>query len=280
MTDDYKQQITQYVREVVQRRIAQLKEEHPNQLYTHQWQLEWPSGFTEGNNVIPITTQTKDGLYCIGELHLVVPSSYELDLEAMEFVPVNEPYDPPKTTTQPPPLNTSLEMLNAMVTGLNEFLGSVTGEQSAQSLTQPLSPFHPSESQQTGETTHSPLQFQTTSSRDLESIKQSILDHEDLPDWYTMINDREARDTLLTKMAETYVQYRTQSGNQSLSTFFKDYTDFLQDRGKLQNWCTYKSKSVELNEQGWCTETYCSKKPYRKKCPRSTLKFAPAPNND
>ena len=272
MTDDYKTQITQYVRDVIQQRLAHLKEAHPDRLYTQQWQLQWPDGFQEGNNVIPVTTTTKDGQYSIGELHLVVPASYELDLDAMEFVPKNEPCQPPQsTTTNPPSLNNCLELVNAMFEALNGFLSTRVPSQGTIPPTEPRSAFRGISGSPAPQT---PSSLNTGSSKQLEQVRQAILQHDDLPDWFINLRDTEARDALLQKMAETYLQYnRQRNGNSSLAEFFEDYTEYLKDNNNLQDWCTYKAKPVELNSKGWCKETYCSKKPYRSTCPRATLKF-------
>jgi len=275
MTDDYKQQITNSVRDVIQGRIAELKHHHPEELYTNQWRLRFPDGFHQGNNVIPVTTTTKNGVYTIGELHLVVPESFELDLEAMEFIPKNEPYTSDPSHIQTPPLDNSLEMLNAMVVGLNDFLSQIGG-----SMLPPTPQSKPTLSSQQSPEIKPHQNLFTTSPDQLETIQNAILQHDELPEWFTSIRDREVKEALLEKMAETYIQYRSQrNGNSSLSEFFADYTEYLKEHDKLQHYCSYKAKPVELNDRGWCTESYCSKKPYRSVCPRSTLQFAP-PNTD
>ncbi|MCF7802680.1 MAG: hypothetical protein K9N46_05430 [Candidatus Marinimicrobia bacterium] len=272
MTDDYKKEITNYVRDVIQQRIAHLKEAHPDRLYTNQWQLQWPDGFQEGNNVIPVTTTTKDGPYCIGELHLVVPPSFELDLEAMEFVPKNEPYQAPQPTSKnPPSLNNSLELMNAMFEALNGFLSTGLSSQEGIPTTGPQRTFSGRSGSPEPQT---PGSLHTGSSKQLEQVRKAILRHDDLPDWFINLRDTEIRDQLLNKMADTYIKYsRQHNGNASLAEFFGDYTEYLKENDTLQDWCTYKAKPVELNRKGWCQETYCSKKPYRSTCPRSTLKF-------
>jgi len=275
MTDDYKQQITNHVRNVIQKRIIELKQEHPELLYTNQWRLRFPDGFHQSNNVIPVTTTTKNGVYTIGELHLVVPESFELDLEAMEFLPKNEPYTSGTSHFQTPPLDNSLEMLNAMVVGLNDFLSQIDG-----SMLPPTPQSKPTLSSQQSPEIKPHQNLFTTSPDQLETIQNAILQHDELPEWFTSIRDREVKEALLEKMAETYIQYRSQrNGNSSLSEFFADYTEYLKEHDKLQHYCSYKAKPVELNDRGWCTESYCSKKPYRSVCPRSTLQFAP-PNTD
>lgn len=277
MTDDYQQQITNYVRDVVQQRITHLKETHSDQLYTQQWQLRFPNGFHEGNNVIPVITTTKDGQYCIGELHLVVPSSYELDLEAIEFVPKNEPYKAPAVDSAPP-LDTSLDMLNTMITGLNDFIAGMAGQVQPQSKPSGIGILGtPSEHTSQSKTSTPSLYTSKASETQIDKVRNAILQHDELPQWFINLRDTDIRDQLLHKMVETFIQYSNQrNGNASLAEFFDDYTEYLKDNDTLQNWCTYKAKPVELNTKGWCQETYCSKKPYRSPCPRSTLKFAPS----
>lgn len=277
MTDTYQKQITNYVRDVIQQRITHLKETHPDQLYTQQWQLKFPNGFQEGNNVIPVITTTKDGTYCIGELHLVVPASYELDLEAIEFIPKNEPYQAP-AAEQAPPLDTSLDMLNAMIQGLNDFIAGMAG-QFQPSSTPSTTGILGTPSKHTSQSKSSTPSLYTSKASDtqVDKVRKAILQHDDLPQWFMNLRDTDIRDQLLHKMAETFLQYSKQrNGKTSLAEFFEDYTEYLKENDTLQDWCTYKAKPVELNSKGFCQETYCSKKPYKSQCPRATLKFAPS----
>ena len=101
-----------------------------------------------------------------------------------------------------------------------------------------------------------------------------------LPEWYETIHSREVAENLLQKLAEGYLHYQRQVGHSvSLEDYFHQYTDYLLKEGKLHHYCPYKGKAVHLDSDDWCTETYCSKKPFHSECPQVTLRFGAPPED-
>ncbi|MFC1583880.1 hypothetical protein ACFL4U_04260, partial [Candidatus Neomarinimicrobiota bacterium] len=127
MTGDYKQQITERIKDRVNHWIEELKEKHPELLLTKQWSLYWPKGFTEGQNVIPVVTSSKQGKYLISEVQFILPQDLELDMDAVELVLQDAPYKDParKKSKAPAPVDDPLDLLNDLVVGINGFLQSL-----------------------------------------------------------------------------------------------------------------------------------------------------------
>ncbi len=127
MTEDYKKHITERIKDKVNHWIEELKEKHPELLLTKQWRLLWPKGFTEGQNVIPVVTSSKQGKYLVGQVQFVLPKDLELDMDAVDLVFQDAPYKDParKKPKAPVPLNEPLDLLNDLVLGINGFLQSL-----------------------------------------------------------------------------------------------------------------------------------------------------------
>ena len=84
MNSEYKTQITQRIKDGLNTWIGELKTKHPELLLTRQWHLIWPRGFEEGHNTVPVVTSCKEGQHLVAEASFVLPSSMELDLDALE----------------------------------------------------------------------------------------------------------------------------------------------------------------------------------------------------
>jgi len=113
---------------------------------------------------------------------------------------------------------------------------------------------------------------------DIDSIRKKLLQSQYLPDWFRTIEAREIREQLLSKIAESLAHYQKQIGHTvDLQEFFNKYTEMLLKQDKLYYYCKYKSKPVELDENQFCEETYCSKKPYHAQCSNATLRFGIKP---
>lgn len=283
MTEDYQQQITERVREDINRHIERLKQEHPELLLTRQWRIAWPKGFNEGHNVVSIVTSSKQGKHLIGELQFVLPGSLELDLDAVELVLKDEPFVEKTPAAKGPAfVDDPLDLLNDLVTGINGFLQSLfqdlpqTGKGSV--FTEPLS---------LDKRFNRPLKVHNPrepgairNGGDVEETMRQMRRSIHLPEWFETIHSREVSEELLRKLAEGYLHYRRQVGHSvSLEEYFKKYTDYLQRENKLHHYCRYKGKAVHLDSDNWCTETYCSKKPFHSECPQVTLRFGAPPED-
>ena len=114
----------------------------------------------------------------------------------------------------------------------------------------------------------------------VDEVKRQMRRSPYLPEWYGTIQSREVADDLLKRLAEGYLHYQRQVGRGvSLEEYFKRYTDYLQKEGKLHTYCKYKGKPVHLDSDNWCSETYCSKKPFNSQCPQTTLRFGATPED-
>ncbi len=99
-----------------------------------------------------------------------------------------------------------------------------------------------------------------------------------LPDWLATIQTKDVFEQLLDKLAEGLLHYQKQVGHTvDLKEYFSMYTDHLLKQNKLHHYCKYKSQPVDIGENGYCQEGYCSKKPYNSTCPLATLKFGNPP---
>ncbi len=282
MTQEYKSQITSQVREAVNRHIEHLKQNHPELLLTKQWHLRWPRGFSEGNNVVPAVTSCKQGQYLIGQVEFVLPASMDLDLEAVELVLKDEPFVEEKTVSVSPSPDDPLDLLNDLVSGINGFLESLSGG----ALLSARTPIFEEKSLFGGGpgkslTVHGP--WESGSIRDdagIEEVRRQMLRSPYLPEWYSTIHSRQVADDLLTRLAEGYLHYNRKVGRTvSLEEYFKQYSDYLLKENKLHHYCPYKGKPVSLDSDDWCTESYCSKKPYHAECTQATLRFGAEPDD-
>ncbi len=288
MNQDYKSQIVGRVKEGINRWIEDLKGKHPELLLTRQWKLIWPKGFNEGQNMIPVVTSSKQGKYMVGEVQFVLPANLDLDMDAVELVLSDEPYAPDRTTAADAQasLDEPLDLLNDLVKGISGFLQSlnvtVPSLRPAELFRDPLIPKdHPSNPL----SIHRPSEpissrLSATELESVDEVKRQMRRSPYLPDWYESIQSSQVADDLLRRLAEGFLHYQRQTGRGvTLQEYFNQYTDYLQKEGKLHTYCKYKGKAVRLDSDDWCTEPYCSKKPFHSECPQTTLHFGAPPED-
>ncbi|MBC8460266.1 MAG: hypothetical protein H8D67_19955 [Deltaproteobacteria bacterium] len=277
--EDYKQQITVKIKDSINQWIDKLKEEHKELLLTKQWNVLFPKGFKPGNNIIPVVTASKQGKYLIGELLFYLPDNLELNMDSIELTLKNEPFDEKQVRVKTPvPLDEPLDVLNNIILGLNDFLGTL-----------PMPVYSSNPVVRKSQNLFDNMQGTVVKSKtipingfannniqngDVDTIRKQILQSDYLPEWFRTIGSHEIREQLLTKIAESLAHYRKQVGRAiDLQEFFDRYTEMLLKQDKLYHYCKYKSKPVSLDPGGQCTENYCSKKPYNAGCPHVTLRF-------
>jgi len=282
MTEDYKQHITERIKERVNRWIEELKVKHAELLLTRQWRLLWPRGFEEGHNVVPVVTSAKAGQHLVAEVEFVLPQNLELDLEAVELVMKDEPFVEENAVSVNPSPDDPLELLNDLVSGINGFLQSLSGG----TLLSGRTPIFEEKSLFGGGpgkplTVHGPWESGTVrDSAGVEEVRRQMLRSPSLPQWYSTIHSRQVADDLLTRLAEGYLHYNRKVGRTvSLEEFFGQYSDYLLKENKLHHYCPYKGKAVILDHDDWCTESYCSKKPFHAECTQVTLRFGAQPED-
>ena len=276
--EDYQQQITLRIKDNLNQWLAKLQAEKPELLLTRQWQVLFPEGFKPGFNCLPVVTNARPGKHLVAEVEFVLPESLELDLDSLELHLKDEPYPESKRSIpRPVLLDTSLDTLNNMIIGLNEFLQGFKPLFPPTAAHAPTAPFIPAAqvrptASKPGMIKPDPVRL--TNATDIDAVCRQLLQSADLPEWFQTIASREIREQLLQKIAETLLHYRQQIGREvDLADFFKQYTSQLLKAGRLQHYCQYKAQVIQLDEEGWCREHYCSKKPYRKACPQVTLRF-------
>jgi len=280
MTDDYKQQISRRIKDSVNDWIDKLKLEHSHLLLTKQWQVIWPKGFKAGQTVLPVVTGSKKGRHLVGEVQFLLPDDLELDYDAVELILKNEPYKIPKAkikTTAPIPIDEPIDILNNLVLGVNDFLNSLNLSIPA-AQTNKTFPIQQPSILPTTKANPSVLGAAppiTAADLDLiENVRDKMLKSKHLPEWFKTIRSKEIWDTLIDKLAEGFIHYRKKIGQAvDLEEYFQMYTDHLKEKGKLHNYCKYKSQPVSLDVSGHCNESYCSKKPYHSTCSYATLRF-------
>jgi hypothetical protein len=267
MSNEYKQQIREKIKEAINNHIENLKTKNPELLITKQWNIIFPKGFKSGHIVLPVITPCRQGKYLVGEVQFLLPDSLELDIDSIELLLKDEPFQKTEEIRKvPPPIDEPLEVLNDIIINVNEFLHSLN----LQTIPQTTAPF-----MQHSASKVTPIKVQNSiSAGTIEEIKVNMLRSDYLPDWYNTMEDHDVKNELLNKLAEGYLHYnKQQHGKISLKEYFNTYTQYLKDNNKLQHYCKYKGKTVTLDSNDFCTETYCSKKPYNAVCPSATLKF-------
>jgi hypothetical protein len=280
--EDYKQQITLRIKDNLNQWIDKLKTENPDLLLTKQWKVLFPEGFKPRFNSLPVVTNAKLGKHLVAEVDFVLPESLELDLDSLELNLKNEPFpESKKVIKHPVLLDNSLDTLNNLIIGLNEFMqgfkpifsgAAPTAHTAHTALTAPLIPASPIRTIQ-GKTTQPDI-IRVNSASDIDAVRRQLLQSEDLPEWFKTINSREIREQLLQKIAETLIHYRQQVGREvDLGDFFRQYTNQLLKAGRLYHYCKYKGKAIQMDDEGLCMENYCSKKPFRSACSQVTLRF-------
>jgi hypothetical protein len=271
----YSDEITKKIKDAVNSWIDKLKAEHPKLHLTKQWKIDPPNGFSPGHITLPVVTGSKKGPHLIAEVEFVVPDSLELDLDSIELTLKNEPFKQAMVKQLvPKPVDEPLSVINDMITGMNSFLSSLDiGRFTPQ---QPTSQPHSIGLAGSGSNikVNAKPAFSHQVMDDVGKLKQEVKSSKYLPDWIKNISSREVYESLIDKIAEGYVQYIRKGNKATLQEFFKMYEEYLKREGKLNDWCKYKSKPVELDKDtGFCQEQYCSKKPWRSVCEHSCLKF-------
>ena len=271
MSNEYKQQITERIKDAVNDHIENLKSKHPELLLTKQWNIAYPKGFKSGHNTLPVVTSCKKGKYLVGEVQFLLPDSLELDIDSIELLLKDEPFQKTEEIRKvPPPIDEPLEVLNDIIINVNEFLHSLNLQTMPQTTALPFQ-------QHSASSEVIPLNLKGQNAVlpiTLEEIKVNMLRSDYLPDWYNTMEDHDVKNELLNKLTEGYLHYNKQKGGKiSLKEYFNTYTKYLKDNNKLQHYCKYKGKTVKLDSNDYCTETYCSKKPYQSVCSMTTLKF-------
>ena len=282
--DDYKQMIRDSISNEIGEWIEKLKAQDNDLKLTRQWKVFFPRGFESGNSVLPVITGSKEGKRLIGEVSFILPDSLELDTSDLNLTLKNEPYvesKEPKIT--PEPMEDSLDLLNRMVVSINEFLSGVEIEHPSRHENRKQTHFFGFDEEKKSKLNvisfDNGYSGQTKLSTDkLDKVKREMLASSYLPEWFKTISNYDIRDSLLEKLTEGYIHYKTKVGRDvPLREFFSEYTDHLKKTGKLHDYCPYKAKPVNLTDKGHCLEDYCSKKPYNAPCRVPVLKFGKKP---
>ena len=222
-----------------------------------------------------VVTSCKAGQHLVAEASFVLPSSMELDLDALELSLKDEAYAPGALERIDPKANDPLGTLSSLVQGINGFLESLAGKQSIAtsptthiatkpslfSSASPLSIQRPWESPALQDITQ------------VEDIRQAMVKSPFLPEWYATISSQKVADDLLTRLSEGYLHQRSLGSTNGLKDYFEQYTTYLKKENKVHEFCSYKGKPVKFDDKGWCLQPFCSKKPYQDVCPRATLRF-------
>ena len=271
MSDDYKMQINDQIKDAVNNWIEDLKEKHPTLLLTKQWNVYYPKGFHSGNNVISVVTSAKKGKHLIAELNIFLPDNLELDLNSVELTLKNEPYKSQNKKTaggRPKPIDEPLDVLNDIIVSVNQFLQGIHLPDATVTAPTFL------QSQPIGVKPQQINIKQNLSSSNVDEVKKELLNSPALPEWYRTITNPSIRSELAAKLAESFVHYQQQTGRKiEFVEFFNIFTEHLKKQNKLHYHCKYKGKPVKLDSNDFCTESYCSKKPYNAICNQTTLKF-------
>ena len=287
---EYRKAITERIKESLNNWIETLKKEHPELLLTKQWNVLFPKGFSSGYTVLNVVTGSKKGQHLVAQVEFVLPRDLELDFDDIELVLKNEPYKASKKETKhkdvPVPIDEPIDVLNNIVSGVNTFLGSLNiSVPSTQSftgfnqLTEKQQPIRVSPLLSTT-TQNVPVAAATPNDNLVERIKAEMFKSAHMPDWLKTIESKEVFEALMQKLAEGFVSYQAKLGRPvEMKDYFDLYETHLKEKDKLHFFCKYKGKPVSHDSNGYCLESYCSKKPYRSKCSYSTLKFGVNHNN-
>lgn len=285
----YKELVTGIIKNRINEWINELKEKHPENKLTRQWKVLFPKGYTEGQNVLPVITSAKDGNRVIGEAQFILPESLELDPDMVELVLKNKPYQDTDYNTiarnhnLPVPIDEPIELLNELVLGINDFLIKLditqnpAGSDNYWQLTPPDKLTGLKGQISSKNSYSSPIVMSEMSVKDddrIEKVINSMWDSTYLPEWLKVIASHKIRNELMEKLAVGYIHYENKLNRPvELEEFFDEYTKHLLNTGKLHNYCRYKGKAVELNDDGHCVEDWCSKKQYNTECSETVLRF-------
>ena len=253
--NDYQTLIIDKVKPRIDDRIKKLRSRYIN--LSDDWHIVFPKGFRPGKNDVPVICNNGSQERLIASLIFELGEDLDLNIDDIDIVDQDRIWHPPKEAE----LNESLDILNHVVVSLNEFIQGL-------SITLPNKQLSLFPSMLPGSDSGSVVDL------GIERIRNELSDSEYLPAWFTQIHDSNVREKLLHKLAEAYQQYqRSASGDRSLQSFFEKYTSHLKAQGHLYHYCPYKGKRVDIDADGRCNETYCSKKPYHAQCTQPVLKF-------
>ena len=250
--NEYQSRIADAVKSDIDARVQKLKGRRLD--LSKHWHIVFPDGFKPGLNTLPVVTANGSSQHLIAELQFELGKDLDLDIDRISIIEKDEGYQPEKNAG----LNDSLDLLNDIVVSLNDFI---------QGLDKQLTLF-PLKSNQ-------PVVVSGKSNGGgVDRVRQKIANSDALPVWFKQIADDEVKEKLLDKLADAWLQYQKSSIEPvTLKGFFDKYTEHLKSRGHLYHYCTYKGKPVQLSDEGFCSEAYCSKKPYNHPCSLSLLKF-------
>ncbi len=269
MSDEYKNLINEIIRDAVNQHIEDLKVKHPELLLTKQWKPHYPKGFLSGNNAIPVITGSKSGTHLIGEVQFMLPENLELEMDSVELVLKDSPYIPEDNKTiipGPVPIDEQLDVINNLVIGINAFIQEFSNDKSVPSS----SLFQKTPGNIRVINQPEPAKPDVN----IEPALREIVNSSYLPEWIKTIPSADIRNELVRKTAEALVQYRSKYGmHKTVKEFFEIYTEHLMSQNRLYRYCNYKAKRVTFNSEDFCTESYCSKKPYNSICQHATLNF-------
>jgi hypothetical protein len=285
MKNGYKKLITDRIKDEVNRWIDEIKSKSPDLLLTKQWSIIFPKGFHNGHNALLVVTGSKQGQHLIAEVQFVLPEDLELDINNVELVLKNEPYQelkPAITQQVPVPIDEPLDVINDLVIGINEFLQSLNISIPTNATLPSFLAAQSLGNKQDFQIKVNPLNHKMSVIKNdvpandsvIDKVRKEMLRSPFLPEWFRTIESQQIWDELLNKLAEALLHYQNQLGRTvDLKEFFEKYTEHLLQQGKLYSYCKYKSKPIQLDDSNRCVESYCSKKPYNGSCPLITLKF-------
>ncbi|MHA1170280.1 MAG: hypothetical protein ACTSRU_20835, partial [Candidatus Hodarchaeales archaeon] len=194
MGEEYKLQITERIKDSINKWIEELKSNHQELLLTKQWNVLFPKGVVSGHNVIPVVTGSKNGKHLVGEVQFKLPDNLELDLDAIELILKNEPYkkeSEKKKTASPVPLDEPLDVLNELIVSVNQFLQGFNVPDIKN--TNPVRPLFHQGSKPIFNQKTIPLQ----NMKGIESVRREIAQSPYLPEWLKTIDSYEIREELI-----------------------------------------------------------------------------------
>jgi hypothetical protein len=266
--NSYKDAIRESIKEQINVWVQELKQKHPELLLTSQWDVVFKNGFVPGHVSLPVVCSSKEGKHQVATVEFIVPENLEVDLSDLRIELVDLPYVGRKSLVkETPSLTTHLDTVNDLIIGVNKFLSGLLGNTPGAKQ----QPFVPGSIKPI-----SVVQPKTSGSISTQSVNYSELQN-DLkhrgPEWFRLILDENVREELSKKIVEAYGEYLGKGNTATWSEFLSMYESFLVQNGRLKPHCNYKGKKIDLDEAGFCLESYCSKKPYKSKCDYSGLKF-------
>ena len=259
MSEDYQKLILEKIKIKVNDWISELKTKHKELMLTHQWQVLFPKGFSSGFVSMPVVTGSKNGKHLVGMVEFVVPNDITLDVDDIELILKNEPFKEhlPDSTD----VADHIDILNNIVTGLNEFISGLKINNNV-------------EKKMPGFFSHTAAKSAGSQPIPLRGSDDDLCNSPNLPSWIKNITEERIKTELVDKLSNAWKQHKSSSiGPADMGEFMSRYTMHLLNHGHLHHFCSYKGKPVKLDNNQWCTESFCSKKPWQSPCPIVQLKF-------